>query len=117
VNPQGTPQDDRPQDPAVSVRDLNKSFGALHVLKGVSLDAREGDVVSILGASGSGKSTMLRCINMLEVPDSGEVRIGGELIALKPAGARAWSPRTAPRWTGSAPGSAWCSRASTSGPT
>jgi octopine/nopaline transport system ATP-binding protein len=83
VNPQDAPQDDRPQDPAVSVRDLNKSFGALHVLKGVSLDAAEGDVVSILGASGSGKSTMLRCINMLEVPDSGEVRIGGELIALR----------------------------------
>jgi octopine/nopaline transport system ATP-binding protein len=65
------------------VRDLNKSFGALHVLKGVSLEAREGEVISILGASGSGKSTMLRCINMLEVPDSGEVRIGGELIALQ----------------------------------
>ena len=85
VNPQALPQDRSPEDPAVSVRDLNKSFGALHVLKGVSLDAAEGDVVSILGASGSGKSTMLRCINMLEVPDSGEVRIGGELIALKPS--------------------------------
>jgi octopine/nopaline transport system ATP-binding protein len=68
---------------AVSVRELRKSFGALEVLKGVSLQAREGDVISILGASGSGKSTMLRCINMLEVPDSGEIRIGGEEIRLK----------------------------------
>jgi octopine/nopaline transport system ATP-binding protein len=67
----------------VSVRNLRKSFGSLEVLKGVSLEAREGDVISILGASGSGKSTMLRCINMLEVPDSGEIRISGEEIALK----------------------------------
>ncbi|NBJ13176.1 ABC transporter ATP-binding protein [Microvirga arsenatis] len=69
--------------PAVAVHDLRKSFGSLEVLKGVSLSAREGDVISILGASGSGKSTMLRCINMLEVPDSGEIRIGGETIALR----------------------------------
>ena len=68
---------------AVSVNNLRKSFGNLEVLKGVSLSAKEGDVISILGASGSGKSTMLRCINMLEVPDSGEIRIGGETIALK----------------------------------
>lgn len=68
---------------AVSIRDLRKSFGSLEVLKGVSLDAREGDVISILGASGSGKSTMLRCINMLETPDSGVVSIGGETIGLK----------------------------------
>jgi octopine/nopaline transport system ATP-binding protein len=70
-------------DVAVRVRYLRKSFGALEVLKGVSLEAREGDVISILGASGSGKSTMLRCINMLEVPDGGEITIGGETIGLK----------------------------------
>ncbi len=67
----------------MQVKGLRKSFGALEVLKGISLDTREGDVISILGASGSGKSTMLRCINMLEVPDSGEIRIGGEEIKLK----------------------------------
>jgi octopine/nopaline transport system ATP-binding protein len=67
----------------VSVRDLRKSFGSLEVLKGVSIEAKDGDVISILGASGSGKSTMLRCINMLEVPDSGEVTIGGETIGLR----------------------------------
>ncbi|WP_046866317.1 ABC transporter ATP-binding protein [Microvirga massiliensis] len=69
--------------PAVSVHDLRKRFGALEVLRGISLDACEGDVISILGASGSGKSTFLRCINMLEVPDSGEIRIGGEEIRLR----------------------------------
>jgi octopine/nopaline transport system ATP-binding protein len=70
-------------EPAVSVRNLHKSYGALEVLRGVSLDAHVGDVIAILGASGSGKSTLLRCINMLEPPDSGEVLIGGERIALR----------------------------------
>ncbi|MBM3598404.1 MAG: ABC transporter ATP-binding protein [Alphaproteobacteria bacterium] len=68
---------------ALSVVDLHKSFGTLEVLKGVSLDAHEGDVIAIIGASGSGKSTLLRCINMLEVPDAGEVRVGGELIRMR----------------------------------
>jgi octopine/nopaline transport system ATP-binding protein len=79
----GVPRVGPADTPAVSVRELRKSFGPLEVLKGVSLEAREGDVISILGASGSGKSTMLRCINMLEVPDSGEIRISGEEIRLK----------------------------------
>jgi octopine/nopaline transport system ATP-binding protein len=67
----------------VEVRNLHKRFGNLEVLKGVTLAAREGDVISILGASGSGKSTLLRCINMLEIPDSGDVIVGGETIGLK----------------------------------
>lgn len=71
--------------PAVSIRDLRKSFGSLEVLKGISLDAMEGEVISILGSSGSGKSTMLRCINLLEVPDSGTIVISGETIGLKPS--------------------------------
>ncbi|MCJ9750769.1 ATP-binding cassette domain-containing protein [Neorhizobium sp. BETTINA12A] len=69
--------------PTVSVKNLHKCFGPLEVLKGVSLEAREGDVISILGSSGSGKSTMLRCINMLEVPDSGEISIAGEAYLMK----------------------------------
>ena len=68
---------------AVSLRDIRKSFGALEVLKGVSLDAHDGEVISILGASGSGKSTLLRCINMLEAPSSGEVVVAGETIAMR----------------------------------
>ena len=69
--------------PVIRLRELRKSFGPLEVLKGISLEARRGEVLSILGSSGSGKSTMLRCINMLEVPDSGEVSIAGEAIALR----------------------------------
>jgi octopine/nopaline transport system ATP-binding protein len=64
---------------------VHKSFGGLEVLKGISLEARQGEVISILGASGSGKSTLLRCINMLEVPDRGEVSIAGEVIELRRA--------------------------------
>jgi ABC-type histidine transport system ATPase subunit len=71
--------------PALVVEDLHKRFGDLEVLKGVSLEAREGDVIAILGSSGSGKSTMLRCINLLETPDSGRVYVAGELIKMKPA--------------------------------
>ena len=68
---------------AVRVHDLHKSFGPLEVLKGVSLTAREGDVVSMIGASGSGKSTFLRCINFLEMPTKGSVEVTGEQVALK----------------------------------
>lgn len=74
--------------PAVRLTALRKSFGAFEVLKGISLEAMEGDVVSILGSSGSGKSTMLRCINMLETPDSGRIEVGGESIQLIQAGGR-----------------------------
>ena len=56
-------------------------------MKGVSLEAKAGDVVSLIGSSGSGKSTLLRCINMLEVPNAGSVSIDGEQIALSPEGA------------------------------
>ncbi|UVK52511.1 ATP-binding cassette domain-containing protein [Mesorhizobium sp. AR02] len=74
--------------PAVRLTELRKSFGAFEVLKGISLEAMEGHVVSILGSSGSGKSTMLRCINMLETPDSGRIEVGGETIRLTTAGGR-----------------------------
>ena len=67
----------------LSMIDIRKSFGEHEVLKGISLDARQGDVISILGASGSGKSTFLRCINLLETPDSGTVAVGGETIVMK----------------------------------
>ncbi len=65
---------------AIDVASLSKSFGTLEVLNNASFSAYEGDVISILGASGSGKSTMLRCINMLEVPTEGQIRIFGEEI-------------------------------------
>ena len=68
---------------AIHVENLHKKFGQLHVLKGVSLSARDGEVVAIIGGSGSGKSTLLRCINCLENPTSGIIRVNGEEIRLK----------------------------------
>ena len=68
--------------PALVVTELHKRFGALEVLKGVSLSAANGDVIAMIGSSGSGKSTLLRCINLLETPDAGEVHVGGELIRM-----------------------------------
>ena len=68
---------------AIHIENLHKKFGQLHVLKGVSLSARDGDVVAIIGGSGSGKSTLLRCINCLENPTSGLIRVNGEEIKLK----------------------------------
>lgn len=67
---------------ALSVENLHKSFGAIEVLKGISLSANKGDVISILGSSGSGKSTLLRCINFLEMPNSGKIIVGGEEISM-----------------------------------
>jgi polar amino acid transport system ATP-binding protein len=61
----------------VLVKDLYKSFGSLDVLKGISMEADEGDVICVIGPSGSGKSTFLRCINMLEKPSAGSVIVGG----------------------------------------
>jgi octopine/nopaline transport system ATP-binding protein len=80
---QGTQQQFAEKPKAVVVNDLHKSFGPLEVLKGVSLVAREGDVVSMIGASGSGKSTFLRCINFLEMPTRGQIIVNGEEISLK----------------------------------
>ncbi len=69
---------------AVEVVDLHKNFGPLEVLKGISMRARDGDVVSMIGASGSGKSTFLRCINLLELPSRGQIAVNGEAIKFKP---------------------------------
>ena len=71
---------------AIRIEGLHKSFGPLEVLKGVDLTAHEGDVVAIIGGSGSGKSTMLRCINFLETPSSGKIVIGGEEVRMRPDG-------------------------------
>lgn len=74
--------------PALEMRGLRKSFGSLEVLRGIDLAARPGEVIAVLGASGSGKSTMLRCCNLLEVPDRGEVLVGGEAFAFVEHGGR-----------------------------
>ncbi|PYE84856.1 ABC transporter ATP-binding protein [Pseudoroseicyclus aestuarii] len=69
--------------PAIQVEDLHKRFGTVEVLKGVSLTARPGDVVAVIGGSGSGKSTMLRCINLLETPSAGRISIKGEAYEMR----------------------------------
>ncbi|MET8141688.1 amino acid ABC transporter ATP-binding protein [Sphaerisporangium sp. NPDC005288] len=72
----------------VELRDVHKHFGPLHVLRGVSLSVRQGEVAVILGPSGSGKSTLLRTINHLEKVESGTVEIEGELLGYRRSGDR-----------------------------
>jgi polar amino acid transport system ATP-binding protein len=67
-------------DPVVVLRDVHKSFGTLKVLDGVSLSVKRGEVAVIIGRSGSGKSTALRCIDRLEVIDSGEITVCGHRV-------------------------------------
>ncbi|MDA3889914.1 MAG: ATP-binding cassette domain-containing protein [Allgaiera sp.] len=88
---QSAPQDQNGNDrsEAIRVENLHKTFGDLEVLKGVSLTAHEGDVVAIIGGSGSGKSTMLRCINFLETPTSGRIVIAGEDVEMRADGSPA----------------------------
>ena len=64
----------------IEVNDLKKSFDNLNVLKGISLSINKGEVISIIGSSGSGKSTFIRCLNLLEVPSSGEILFNGKSI-------------------------------------
>lgn len=74
-------------EPLLVVDDLHKSYGDLEVLKGISLTASDHDVISIIGSSGSGKSTFLRCLNILEMPTSGEIIFKGQKMPLsKPVG-------------------------------
>jgi histidine transport system ATP-binding protein len=65
----------------LTVDDLHKKYGQHEVLKGVSLKAKAGDVISIIGSSGSGKSTFLRCINFLEQPCAGTIKLNNEVLA------------------------------------
>lgn len=69
---------------ALLAEDIHKRFGEVEVLKGVTVAAAKGDVIAILGASGSGKSTFLRCINLLETPNEGRIVVGGEELKLRP---------------------------------
>jgi len=74
------------QTPVIEVKDLHKSYGQLEVLKGVDLVAHKGDVVSLIGSSGSGKSTMLRCVNLLEDSQQGDIIFDGEPVHWKGEG-------------------------------
>ena len=70
-------------DAIIHVEKLHKYFGALHVLRGVDIDVRKGEVICIIGASGSGKSTFLRCLNFLEEPSGGRIYVDGELLGFR----------------------------------
>ena len=67
----------------ITIQNLNKYFGDLHVLKDINLEVKEGEKLVIIGPSGSGKSTLIRCINYLEEPTSGEITIAGTKVTKK----------------------------------
>ena len=71
------------ETPVIEIHDLHKAYGALEVLKGVSMTAPRGHVLSLIGSSGSGKSTLLRCCNLLEDSQQGEIRFKGEPVSWK----------------------------------
>jgi polar amino acid transport system ATP-binding protein len=75
--------------PEIMVNDIHKSFGAIKVLQGTSLSVESGEVVALIGRSGSGKSTMLRCINGLETIDSGSITVAGHALDGNPKHLRA----------------------------
>lgn len=68
---------------ALEASNIHKVFGDNEVLKGIDLTANKGDVISIIGSSGSGKSTFLRCMNLLEIPTQGDILLHGEQIGFK----------------------------------
>jgi len=69
--------------PILNIKNIHKRFGDLEVLHGLSLQANAGDVISLIGSSGSGKSTFLRCINLLEIPDQGDIELDGTPIQFR----------------------------------
>ena len=83
--------------PMVKAEQVCKSFGALEVLKGITLEVGKGQVLVMVGPSGSGKSTFLRCINHLEVVNAGRLYVDGELIGYRDRGNKLYeiSPRVA----------------------
>ena len=74
------------ETPVIEIHDLHKAYGALEVLKGVSMTAPRGHVLSLIGSSGSGKSTLLRCCNLLEDSQQGDIRFKGEPVGWKGSG-------------------------------
>jgi arginine/ornithine transport system ATP-binding protein len=71
-----------PQGNVLVADQITKKFGDTEVLRGVSLAAKPGDVIALIGSSGSGKSTFLRCLNLLERPNSGRIELNGEALKL-----------------------------------
>ncbi|WP_278441325.1 amino acid ABC transporter ATP-binding protein [Pseudomonas oryzihabitans] len=71
------------QEPVIQALEVHKAFGELDILKGVSLEVRRGEVVVLIGASGSGKTTFIRCLNHLEDIQGGTIRVNGELMGFR----------------------------------
>ncbi|WP_223182586.1 MULTISPECIES: amino acid ABC transporter ATP-binding protein [unclassified Streptomyces] len=94
ATPAGTLAEAAPDATAkVEIRAVHKRFGALHVLRGIDLDVRAGEVTVVLGPSGSGKSTLLRTINHLEKVDSGTVSVDGTLVGYRRSGNKLYELR------------------------
>ncbi|GAA4747509.1 amino acid ABC transporter ATP-binding protein [Gordonia alkaliphila] len=85
--------------PMVQAESVCKNFGALQVLRGISLEVQHGEVACLIGPSGSGKSTFLRCVNHLEKVNAGRLRVDGDLIGYRERGGKLYemSPRDAAR--------------------
>ena len=64
----------------LEIKNLSKSFGDAHILKDINLDVNEGDVIAIIGSSGNGKTTLLRCLNFLEIPEKGTITVDGSVL-------------------------------------
>ena len=64
----------------LEIKNLSKSFGDAHILKDINLDVNEGDVIAIIGSSGNGKTTLLRCLNFLEIPEEGKITVDGTVL-------------------------------------
>lgn len=84
----------------LEVENLKKSFGTTPVLKGVDFSLEGGEVLSIIGSSGGGKTTLLRCLNFLETPDSGEIRINGEKVFFCDERGKTHTTRSASKYVG-----------------
>ena len=73
-------------NPVIRIRNLHKRFGDLHVIRGVDLDVARGERIAIIGASGSGKSTILRCVNFMEMPSDGTIELDGKVLGTERRG-------------------------------
>ncbi len=80
---ESSPQAAAGRRPMVRIENVQKRFGALEVLKGVSLEVQPGEVVCVIGPSGSGKTTLLRCINFLETYDAGRIYVSDDLVGYR----------------------------------
>ena len=102
-------------DTVIRIRNLHKRFGDLHVVKGVDLEVKRGERIAIIGASGSGKSTILRCLNFMEVPSDGIIELDGKVLGAEGGGTLPVDSGAIPRpnCARSARAWAWCSSSST----